>query len=178
MANKQNSSNPSVTTDSVVFLWREGELSVLGVKRKGDPFEGAWALPGGFVGPDEDLDKAAKRELKEETSLKGVNLEQFHTFGDPKRDPRGRVISVVFIGLVDDSKAKIQAGDDAEDAQWLNVSKLPKLAFDHKKIIKAATQRLQERVIHQLDGASGLNDTFSNGDMRELLLLLYSLENK
>lgn len=167
-----------VTVDAAIFLWKDSELNILLIQRKNDPFKDAWALPGGFVDKDEALDKAAKRELKEETGMRAVNLEQFGAFGDPKRDPRGRVVSVGYLGLVSAAREKVKAADDAADAQWYSLNKLPKLAFDHKKIITEATQRLKERVIQQLDGEPSLSDDFKNHDLREILLYMYSLERK
>lgn len=167
-----------VTVDTAIFLWKEGQLSILLIERKNEPFKGTWALPGGFIEAEEALDKAAKRELKEETGLRGVNLEQFQTFGDPKRDPRGRVISIAYMGLVNASKEKVKADDDAADAQWHSLSKLPKLGFDHKKIVAEASQRVKERVIQQLDGEAPLADDFKNHDLREVLLYMYSIEKK
>lgn len=165
-----------LAADSVVFNWNDGDLRLLLIKRSDEPFKGLWALPGGFVDLDEDLDKAAKRELKEETGLRLSTLEQFKTFGHPKRDPRGRVISVVYLALVGEGSSKLKAGDDAAEADWLSVSKLPKLSFDHKNIVKEALVGLKQRVIKQLDGEEVLAESFSKNDMRELLLHLYSIE--
>ena len=178
MAAKKNTINPSVTVDNTVFLWKDGALNLLLIKRKNDPFKDTWCLPGGFVEDGEDLDKAAKRELKEETGLRGVHVEQFQAFGDPKRDPRGRVISIAYLGLVNDSKEKVKAGGDADGAEWHSLAKLPKLGFDHKNIAKVAARHLKERVIQQLDGETALADDFKNHDLREVLLYMYSIERK
>ena len=125
---------PMVTVDTLVFTIRNNQLQVLLIQRGQEPFKGLWAIPGGFIEMDEDLIDAACRELMEETSLAGIELEQFHTFGQPGRDPRGRQITVVFIGAAS-PEAYIKAGDDAQNVQWFNVHELPNMAFDHEMII-------------------------------------------
>lgn len=138
---------PSVTVDVVLFTFVENELRVLLIKRNRDPFIHHWALPGGFVTPNEKLEEAAARELYEETHLRGIYLEQLYTFGDPGRDPRGWVISVAYFSIIgSDHARKIHAGDDAGDAAWFNVYDLPQLAFDHKRIILYALQRLRYKL--------------------------------
>lgn len=178
MTSAKKLSAPSVTVDDVVFLWKDADLHVLLAKRDGEPFGDKWSFPGGAIELDESLDKAAKRLLKDEAGLRGVELEQFKAFGDPKRDPRGRSISIVFLGLADDSKSNLTASGDATEVQWGNLTKLPKLALDHKKILAEAVQRLKERVIHQLDGESTISEAFPNSELREVLLYLYSYEKK
>ncbi len=138
---------PSVTVDIVLFTFTEGELRVLLIKRRRDPFAGHWALPGGFVNENEPLERAAARELQEETGIQGIYLEQLYTFGDPGRDPRGWVISVAYFGIVSaDQARRVHAGDDAGDAFWFNVYDLPPLAFDHERIIRYALQRLRYKL--------------------------------
>jgi 8-oxo-dGTP diphosphatase len=126
---------PMVTVDAVVLSMREGKRHVLLIRRGRPPFEGAWALPGGFVGIDEPLETAAERELAEETGLTGVALRQLHTFGDPGRDPRGRSISVVYWGEAP-ADAAVMGGDDAAEAGWFPLDALPPLAFDHAKVVE------------------------------------------
>jgi 8-oxo-dGTP diphosphatase len=128
---------PSVTVDIVLFNRNE----VLLIKRARAPFKGQWALPGGFVDEGESLEAAAARELKEETGLYGIGLEQIGAFGDPGRDPRGHTISIAFAALLE-NRPEAKAADDAEDARWHRVARPPKLAFDHKKIIRLARERL------------------------------------
>lgn len=138
---------PMVTVDAVVFTIRDGKRHVLLIERKHEPFAGSWALPGGFVEMDETLDAAVARELEEETGLKGVALEQFHTFGDPGRDPRGRSISVAYAGEVDWRRAALRAADDAASVRWFPLGALPPLAFDHRAIIEYAVRsRYKERL--------------------------------
>jgi 8-oxo-dGTP diphosphatase len=137
---------PSVTVDAVVFTMREGDLAVLLIRRKSNPFKGHWALPGGFVDKNESLDRAAARELEEETGLSGLALEQLAAFGDPGRDPRGHTVSIAFFTFVHAEAALVRAGDDASEAAWHPMRRLPRLAFDHAKILAMARKRLQERL--------------------------------
>jgi 8-oxo-dGTP diphosphatase len=132
-----------VTVDAVVFRAGPGPfLEVLAIRRKNPPFQGMFALPGGFVEMDETLDDAVARELEEETGLKGVELNQFETFGDVDRDPRGRVITVAYCGIVGMGE-KVKAGDDAAEAQWMPVNNLPQLASDHNHVIARAMECLK-----------------------------------
>jgi len=129
---------PMVSVDAVVFRERGGRLEVLLIRRGKPPFEGMHALPGGFVEMDEDLPDAAARELREETGLDRVALEQLATFGRPDRDPRGRCISVAFVGALARSGDQVAGGDDAAEAGWHDTAALPPLAFDHGEIIDRA----------------------------------------
>jgi 8-oxo-dGTP diphosphatase len=138
--------HPAVTVDIVVFTIREGTLQVLLIKRAEAPHRGAWALPGGFVGIDEGLDQAARRELREETALDKVYLEQLYTFGTPDRDPRERVITVAYFALIPSDRLQLRASTDASDVAWFPVSKLPRLAFDHRQILRKAHGRLKAKL--------------------------------
>jgi len=126
---------PMVTVDAAILSMRGGSSHILLIRRSRPPFEGAWALPGGFVEMDEPLEIAAARELAEETGLTGIPLRQLHTFGDPGRDPRGRTISAVYWGEAPPGTS-IKGGDDAAEAGWFPLDALPMLAFDHDKIVK------------------------------------------
>lgn len=137
---------PSVTVDLVIFTIAGGDLKVLLIRRAQEPFKSKWALPGGFVEMDEALEKAAARELQEEVGVSDVYLEQLFTFGEPKRDPRGRTISVAYFALVDATRQTIRAADDAADAQWHSVFKPPRLAFDHRQILDYAVWRLRNKI--------------------------------
>jgi 8-oxo-dGTP diphosphatase len=130
--------HPAVTTDAVLFAVRDGAMHVLLIQRAQEPHRGAWALPGGFVDIDESLDEAVQRELREETGIEGVELEQFYTFGDPNRDPRERVITVAYLALVDAERLRPSAADDAMDVGWFPLGALPPLAFDHARVIAMA----------------------------------------
>ena len=131
-----------VTVDNVIFTIIKNKLQVLLIKRIIDPFKDQWAIPGGFVLDNEDCETAAYRELEEETNVKNVYLEQLYTFSDPKRDPRGRVVTIAYIALVARENIFIKAGSDASEVRFFPVNSLPKLAFDHKNIINYATKRL------------------------------------
>lgn len=137
---------PSVTVDIILFTFHEDRLKVLLIRRNHAPFAGRWALPGGFVNIDEDLEDAARRELSEETNVSDVYLEQLYTFGDPDRDPRGRVITVAYFALLSNdqvSQLQIRGASDAGEAAWWNIYDLPDLAFDHARILHYAVQRLR-----------------------------------
>ena len=127
----------------IVLLHRHDErLEVLLIKRAREPFEGRWAFPGGFVDEDESLENAAARELREETGLTGIRLEQIGAFGDPGRDPRGHTVSVVFAAMLSE-QALVKAADDASDAAWHSALVPPNLAFDHEKILSAALKHFR-----------------------------------
>lgn len=125
---------PAVTVD-IILVTKSELVQILLIERKHGPFEGTWALPGGFLDMDEDLTTAALRELKEETNIENISLKQFRTYGGVDRDPRGRTVSVVFYACVEKQLEAI-AGDDASKAQWFNINELPALAFDHGQILK------------------------------------------
>lgn len=137
--------HPAVTVDIAVFRESSRRSEILLVERGSEPFRGRWALPGGFVNMDEDLETAAHHELAEETGLTGLALEQIGAFGDPDRDPRERVISVVFATLAGEGATRAQAGSDAHSVSWFSIDALPALAFDHEQIIAAALRRLASK---------------------------------
>lgn len=156
---------PSVTVDVVMMSLHQRDLQVLLVKRRSWPFEGMWAIPGGFVGIDESLESAAKRELQEETNVQDVYLEQLYTFGDPGRDPRTRVITVVYFALLDSERLQVRASDDAADVGWFSVYDFPPLAFDHAKILDYALNRLRGKLDYTTIAFSLLPEQFT---LREL----------
>ncbi len=127
---------PAVTADIVIIKQHDNKNSVLLIERKHQPFEGMWALPGGFLNMDETLEEAALRELEEETGISGISLEQFHTFSQVHRDPRHRTITTVFLGFADETTMKPLAGDDAAKAAWFDMNELPPLAFDHGMVMQ------------------------------------------
>ncbi len=138
---------PMVTVDAAVFDISGETPKVLLIKRGNEPFKGQWAFPGGFVNMDEELEDAAARELEEETGLKGVKLQQLHTFGKCGRDPRGRNITIVFIGIAKDTKVK--GGDDAAEAKWFEINALPSdIAFDHDNVAAIAVAKLKELLMN------------------------------
>lgn len=134
---------PAVTTDVVLFRTRGEAREVLLIQRKNDPYEGRWAFPGGFLDENEPLESAARRELHEETGIEAATLGQFAAYGDPGRDPRGHTVTIVFTGEVT-ADVEGSADDDAADARWFPLEKLPELAFDHGEILRdvLATQNL------------------------------------
>jgi 8-oxo-dGTP diphosphatase len=147
-------------------------LEILLIERGGEPFQGYWALPGGFVEHDEDVDEAARRELEEETGVKGLSLEQLHTFGAPDRDPRGRVVTVAYYTLVPASRLSPRAGDDAARAQWLDADSLPRLAFDHADIVALARRRLSTDLERTTLAAPFLPKAFPLAELRALQELI------
>jgi len=147
---------PMVTVDAVVFGLFGKKVQVLLINRANEPFKGRWALPGGFVDIGEELEDAVARELCEETGLEGVSLEQMHTFGRIGRDPRGRQITVVYLGVVTNAKTKVRAGDDAGRVKWFDIERLPKeLAFDHADVIAFALRRLRRKKVYRSYSSGG-----------------------
>jgi 8-oxo-dGTP diphosphatase len=160
---------PAVTVDCIIFGLDSGsQLKVLLVQRAQDPFQGHWALPGGFVEMDEDLETAALRELEEETGVRDVFIEQLFTFGAPGRDPRGRVISVSYYALVNLAEHPVNAGSDAHGADWFPLDALPPLAFDHERILTVAIERLRAKVRYQPIGFELLPEQFTLSQLQAL----------
>ena len=133
----------NLAADIAVFTILNDNLKLLLIKRKNEPFKGGYALPGGFVEIDENLRQAALRELEEETGVKGVYLKKLHAIGRLNRDPRGRVVSLPFMALIDGENVKLHSTSDAELARWFKINSLPELAFDHKRIINDAMKELK-----------------------------------
>jgi 8-oxo-dGTP diphosphatase len=170
---------PSVTVDTLIFTAdpddeaeaeRAEAIRLLLIKRKHPPFQGMYALPGGFVDPDEDLEVAATRELEEETGLTNVSLAQVGAFGKPGRDPRGHTITVAYTAFCllgrAAREAAVRAGDDAAEAAWFPVSRLPPLAFDHEEVVRAAWGRLE------LGGGGSAPTSFKERGSGKVLLLV------
>ena len=157
-----------VTVDVVIFALREWELQVLLVQRAVPPFLGRWALPGGFVRDGEALDTAARRELEEETGVRDVYLEQLYTFGDPARDPRGRVVTVAYYALLTTEVAPLVAGTDAGAARWMPARKHPPLAFDHEQILDYALERLANKLEYTTAGFQLLPKTFTLSQLQRV----------
>lgn len=157
---------PAVTTDCVIFGYDGKTLKVLLVERGIEPFKGCWAFPGGFLEMDEDALTGARRELKEETGLDQAFMEQFHTFSEVGRDPRGRVITIAYYALVKISD--VRGGDDATRAEWFSLADVPPLAFDHDRILRMATSRLRERIHFEPVGFELLPEIFTMPQLQNL----------
>lgn len=158
--------HPSVTTDCVIFGFDGSKLKVLLIERGIEPYKGRWAFPGGFLKMEESAEEGALRELQEETGLTGAYIEQFHTFTDPKRDPRERVITIAYFALV--RIQDVKGGDDAAKAQWFALDEIPQLAFDHDMILRMAQSRLRERIHFQPIGFELIPEKFTMKDLQEL----------
>lgn len=167
---------PALTVDCVVFGLDEEDLKVLLIERGIEPFAGMWALPGGFVAVGEDIEEAARRELREETGVQRVYLEQLYTFGKPDRDPREHVVSVTYYALVKLSDHRVQAATDATSAAWFAVADVPKLAFDHQHILTTAHQRLQGKVRYQPIGFELLPNKFPLRSLQHLYEVILERE--
>jgi 8-oxo-dGTP diphosphatase len=166
-----------VSVDAVVFGYdQELGVSVLLIKRRNEPFQKMWALPGGLVLNGESLDEAVNRELKEEAGIDVNYLEQLYTFGSPDRDPRNHAISISYFGLVRPQDFQLVAHSDAEDVAWFNIKKLPKLAFDHKKIIEEAIKRLRGKITYEPVGFELLDKEFPFSDLEKLYQTLLDQE--
>lgn len=166
-----------VSVDAVVFGYdQENGISVLLIKRKNEPFQKMWALPGGLVLNNESLDHAVTRELKEEAGIDVNYLEQLFTFGAPDRDPRNHAISISYFGLVRPQDFQLAAQTDAEDVGWFNIKKLPRLAFDHRKIIDTAIKRLRGKITYEPVGFELLDKEFPFSDLEKLYQTLLDQE--
>jgi 8-oxo-dGTP diphosphatase len=154
-----------VTVDIVIFTIREARLKVLLIKRGIPPFKDSYAIPGGFVLEDESLDAAAARELKEETGVSDVYLEQLYSFGHPRRDPRGRVITVAYYALIPTGHP-VRAGSDASAAEWRDTADLPRLAFDHRQIVDYALERLRNKLEYTTTGFTLLPEQFTLSELQ------------
>ncbi|MBK6265771.1 NUDIX hydrolase [Marivirga sp. S37H4] len=158
-----------VAVDAVVFGYKVKDgISILLIKRKIDPFKGSWALPGGLVKNEETLEKAIERELKEETGVSINYLEQLYSFSEVERDPRNRVISVAYYGLIKPDAFQLKASTDAVDAQWFNIKDLPPLAFDHQHIVELAIKRLRGKITYEPIGFELLDKKFPFSDLEKL----------
>ena len=160
---------PALTVDCVIFgLDESTQLKILLIRRGHEPFKGNWALPGGFVDMNETLESAALRELYEETGVKDLFIEQLYTFGDPDRDPRGRVVSVAYYALVNLEDHPVEPKSDAEGVGWFPINALPRLAFDHMKIFTGALNRLRAKVRYQPVGFELLPEKFTLSQLQKL----------
>jgi 8-oxo-dGTP diphosphatase len=157
-----------VTTDVVLFTIRDEKLQLLLIRRGNPPFQGQWALPGGFVGLDEDIARCAQRELEEETGISDVYLEQLYTFGKPGRDPRERVISVAYYGLIPSDSIVLRPDTDAAEAAWFAFDELPALAFDHREIADKAYERLVAKLEYSTIAFQFLPAEFTLSELQDV----------
>jgi ADP-ribose pyrophosphatase YjhB (NUDIX family) len=167
--------HPRVAADVAVFAFRDGAMNVLLVRRRYEPYESYWALPGGLLAPDETLEEAAERELREETNVTDTYMEQLATFSELDRDPRGRVISCCYLALVDGGRVRLRPGSDAGEAVWRPLEPLLRetekgtvLAFDHDRILAYARQRLAYKLEYQNVAWSLLPETFTLSELRRV----------
>jgi 8-oxo-dGTP diphosphatase len=167
-----NDPHPAVTTDIVIFTVRDRQLQLLLVKRRSEPFRGHWALPGGFIQIDEDLEAGARRELDEETGVSGVYLEQLYTFGAVDRDPRERVITVAYYALVPSEKLRLRAASDADAVGWFTFRELPTLAFDHDTIIAMAYERLKAKLEYSTIAFQFMPKEFTLSELQQVYQII------
>ncbi len=158
---------PGLTSDIVLFRFSDTVLQVLLIKRRNYPFEGYWALPGGFVDEGETAEIAAERELKEETHIEGVQLEQIFTTSTPGRDPRGWTVSVIYAGFVKNMD-QVKAGDDASEADWFAIDQLPDMAFDHEEVFQKVIIHLREMIHFKIFGYQLILKDFELADLKVL----------
>lgn len=158
--------HPAVTTDCVIFGFDGERLQVLLIERGIEPFKGRWAFPGGFIKMDETAEEGALRELKEETGMENAFIQQFHTFSNPLRDPRERVITIAFYALV--RILEVKGGDDAASARWFPLDEIPALAFDHDHMLRMATQRLRQEIHFHPIGFELLPEKFTLRELQSL----------
>lgn len=160
--------HPSITTDCVVFGFDGVRLNLLLIRRGLDPFKGKWAFPGGFMRITETAEECARRELKEETGVSDIFLEQIHAFSDVDRDPRERVVTIAFFALIRHSDYKVIGGDDAAEARWFPLSEIPPLAFDHDRILRHALKHLRLKIHFEPIGFRLLDEKFSMSELQRL----------
>ena len=165
--------HPAVTADSVVFGFDGEALNVLLIQRGLDPYKNMWALPGGFMRPDDvDARACACRELHEETDVDDIYMEELQSFSAIDRDPRERVITIAFFALVVKNRYHVKGGDDASNAKWFPVKELPELAFDHKAIIELALERLRQRIHFEPIGFHLLDKEFTMPQLHNIYIAI------
>ena len=161
-------SAPVITTNVVVFTLRDGSLKVLLVRRGNEPFKSMWALPGGPLGADENLDDSAMRTLEEGAGVSGLYLEQLYTFGRLDRDPRRRTISVSYFALVPSERLQLRAALNAEGVGWFSLNDLPALAFDHGEMVEVARQRLSAKLAYSTIALQFMPERFTLSELQEV----------
>lgn len=167
---------PAVTVDIVIFTVENNDLKVLLVQRAIEPAKGLWNLPGGFVRIEESLEDAAKRVLHDKTGVENIYLEQLYTFGNPKRDSRGRVITVSYIALVNINNIKLNPSAEVSDAKLFSIKKLPTLAFDHKEILDYALKRLKWKFEYTAVAFSLMEKKFTLSELQKIYETIFNKE--
>ncbi len=168
---------PALTVDLVIFSIQADQLHLLLIQRASAPYMGMWALPGGFVLNEESLEEAALRELREETGVQDVYLEQLYTYGEPERDPRGRVVTVAYFALIPtESAVQPTSGSDAAAARWFPVQEYPPLAFDHAEIVEYAVRRLRYKLEYTAVGFELLNEEFTLSELQSTYEIILGVE--
>ncbi|MDR2083606.1 MAG: NUDIX hydrolase [Bacteroidales bacterium] len=164
--------HPSVTSDCVVFAFDGKELFVLLIERGNEPYKGYWAFPGGFMEIDEPAENTAVRELKEETGLSISKIQQLQAFSAVHRDPRERVVSIIFYSLMKFKDRNVSGCDDATKAQWFKINNLPKLAFDHDKAFIMIKHRLKTKLQFEPEDTEYHEDPFSSEEINKIISIL------
>jgi 8-oxo-dGTP diphosphatase len=165
-----------VTVDTVILTVLEGQLQAVLVKRLDDPFAGLWALPGGFVHPEESLEDAALRELREATGVEEVYLEQLYTFGEPDRDTRGRVVSVAYVALLSADRCPLTPHRLEAEARWFSLYRLPRMAFDHGAMLEGALQRVRTKLEYTTIGFQLMPPTFTLQELQSTYEIILDCE--
>lgn len=168
MAYTYEHARPEITVENLILSYEERQLKVLLVNRSEEPFKGEWMLPGGYVKINESLEEAAYRHLRLQSGIIDAYIEQFQTFGEVDRDPRGRTISVAYFALANSDDAILEPSKDARTANWFNIFELPELAFDHEEIIEYAVIRLKEKLKFEPIGFELLPQDFTLSDLQRL----------
>ena len=156
-----------IATDVVIFTIKDNKLQVALIEMKKQPFSGNWAIPGGIIKPNESVDAAAKRHLNDKAGVKDVYLEQLYTFGRVDRDPFGRVVSVTYFALVPSSNVTLKTSKEYTDIAWFPVTELPKMAYDHKEVVRFAVERLKAKLEYTNIVYSLLSKEFSLSDLQQ-----------
>lgn len=172
--------HPALTVDCIIFGFDGQNLKVMLIQRKSEPFAKMWALPGAFVDETESLESCAERVLMKECNISSVYLEQLFTFGNPSRDPRERVISVAYMGLVKTADFELIAGNDELQIEWRDVKEIPNLAFDHQQILRKAIDRIRGKIRYQPIGFELMNPKFTLPQLQQLYeaILGHSLDRR
>ena len=176
MNTKSTYTYPAITIDITLFAYNKKDLSILLIRRDKEPYKSTWTIPGGFVQPEETFETTCKRILKHKAGIEYLYLEQLCTFDSLNRDPRGRVISVAYYGLVNPQNINLVAGEAATSIGWFSLKELPNLGFDHQQIIDVAFKRLQSKVMYKPIGFELLDKQFTLSSLQHLYQCILNTE--